>query len=107
MKITTLILLGLLSSNFSYSQTFTYTFSGGLNASKIEQIEKECAKINSVSIAKLKYKEDSEKGELIIVLKENQKSLRPEADNQFSPIDIKRIMIDNSLSPLSFRKISE
>lgn len=107
MKITTLLLLSLLASNFSYSQTFTYTFIGDLNASKILQIEKDCTKINSVSVTKLKYKEDSGKGELIIVLKENQKSLRPEADNQFSPIEIKRIMIDYSLSPLSFRKISE
>ena len=107
MKITTLLLLGLLASNFSYSQTFSYTFKGGLNASVIEQIEKDCTKINSVSVTKLKYKEDSERGEIIIVLKDNQKSLRPEADNQFSPIDIKRIILDNNLSPLTFRKISE
>jgi hypothetical protein len=107
MKITTLFLLGLMASNFSFSQTFSYSFSGELNASKIVKIEKKCKNIASVANAKFKYKEDSERGELILILEENQKSLRAEADNQFSPSDIKTIMIDNNLSPISFRKISE
>ena len=107
MKITTLLLLGLLASNFSFSQTFVYSFSGELNPSKILNLEKQCENIVSIEKAKFKYKEDSERGELILILKENQKSLRAEADNQFSPIDIKKIMIDNNLSPISFRKISE
>ena len=107
MKITTLLLLGLLASNFSFSQTFVYSFSGKLNPSKILNLEKQCENIVSIEKAKFKYKEDSERGELILILKENQKSLRAEADDQFSPIDIKKIMLDNNLSPISFRKISE
>ena len=107
MRITTLLLLSLLASNFSFSQTFAYTFSGNLDASSIQKIEKECSNIVGMSKAKFKYKEDSERGELILILKENQKSLRAEADDQFSPIDIKKIMLDNNLSPISFRKISE
>lgn len=107
MKITTLLMLGLMASNFSFSQSFSYSFSGKLNSSKIEKIKKKCTAISSISKAKFKYKEDSERGELIIILDKNQKALRPEADNQFSPIEIKKLMIDNKLSPLSFRKISE
>ena len=107
MKITTLLLLGLLASNYSFGQTFVFTFTGNLDVEKIQNLEQQCSKSESVSKAKFKYKEDSERGELIIILEEKQESLRPEADNQFSPIEIKKIMIDNNLSLLSFRKTSD
>ena len=58
----------------------------------------------SVQSTKVKYKEDSQKGEIMIflVIRENQ---RAEADNQFNATDIKKIIIDSGLTPGEFRQL--
>jgi hypothetical protein len=88
----------------AYSQNISYSFEGQLDQSSINKLEENCYKLQSVQSAKVKYKEDSQKGEIIIVLivKEGQ---RAEEDNQFKATDIKGILIDSNLTPGEFRKL--
>ena len=90
----------------AFSQNISYSFEGQLDQSSINKLEKDCANMLTVQSAKVKYKEDSQKGEIIIVLivKEGQ---RAEEDNQFKATDIKRILIDSGLTPGEFRKLQK
>ncbi|MEJ6615598.1 MAG: hypothetical protein QNL61_01675, partial [Crocinitomicaceae bacterium] len=85
----------------AYCQDFSYSFEGQLDQSSINKLEQNCANMVSVQSTKVKYKEDSQKGEIMIflVIRENQ---RAEADNQFNATDIKKIIIDSGLTPGEF-----
>ena len=107
MKILLTFLLGLLSYSFSYSQTYVYTFEGDLELSSISFMEKECSTFQSIASVKIKYKEDSKKGEFYITLNEDEKNRRAESDFHFSPVDVKSYMISHNLSPLTFRQIKD
>ena len=63
--------------------------------------------MNQVATAKVKYKEDSERGELIICLQRGVQTLRAEADGQFSAVDVKSILLNAQLSPLEFRRLND
>lgn len=107
MKANIILILGLLFSCNSYSQTFVYTFEGELNPFSITSLEKKCSEIDFVSRTKIKYKENSKKGQMYITLDANQQNLKGEEQNDFSPIALKTFLISNNLSPLSFRKLED
>ena len=105
-KIFTLF-LGIFLSISLYSQTYSYSFEGDLNPSKIAMYEKECLKFKQVSSVKIKYKPDSQKGEIIIVTKFKPKTQRQEGVEQFQPTDFKKFIINKGLSPLYFRELKK
>ena len=95
--------LFLLFSSSAYSQNYSYTFEGELNQTTLLEIEKRCQDMKEVSSAKVKYKEDAQKGEILIELFEDNKR-RAEADDRFKAVDIKRILLDLNLNPGEFRQ---
>lgn len=101
-----ILLLGTLLAFTSYGQTFSYSFEGNLNASSIDQIQKTGIQLNQVKEFKVRYKGDLERGEVLIVLKD-QGEKRAESDNQFNIIDVKSILLHHNLSPLNFRKLND
>ncbi len=99
------LFFALFISGISYSQTFSYTFEGDVDFASIARLETECSDIHGVYRSKIKLKEGSNKGTLIIELDSALKEKRAEADNHFSATDVKSFLIENNLSPLSFTKI--
>lgn len=95
--------LFLLFSITAYSQNYSYSFEGELNQSTLLEIEKRCLDMKEVSSAKVKYKEDVQKGEILIELFVDDKK-RAEADNRFKAVDIKKILLDLNLNPGEFRQ---
>lgn len=90
----------------AYSQDFSYSFDGQLDQASINKLESDCSKISTIRSAKVKYKEDSKKGEIILFLVEN-KNQRAELDDQFNPTDLKKILIESGLAPGEFRQVKK
>ena len=93
-------------SSTAYSQDFSYSFDGQLDQTSINKLESDCANITTIRSAKVKFKEDAQKGEIILFLLVNENS-RAELDDQFSPIAIKKILIDSGLTPGEFRQLKK
>lgn len=90
----------------AYSQDFIYSFDGQLDQASINKLESDCANITAIRSAKVKYKEDSQKGEIMLFLVVNENP-RAELDNQFNATDIKKILIDSGLAPGEFRQLKK
>ena|SRR5690554_1504450 len=100
-----LIIIG---STFLFAQTtastqqeittmYYYDFSGELPASTISQIEAEVNQLVNVSEAKIKYKEEKQLGQLVVIVKE--KTRKSEGDILFQPTDLKKIISKHGLMP--------
>lgn len=76
---------------------YYYNFSGELSQTKLNQIEAEAKTLTNVDEVKIKYKEESELGQLIVIVKE--KSRNSEGDNLFQPTDLKKLLSNNNLIP--------
>lgn len=98
--------LFLLLFSAAFSQNYSYSFDGELNQSTLSEIESKCLKFEFVSSAKIRYKEDTQKGELLIhlIIKGDK---RAESDGQFKATDIKQIFLDSNLNPGEFRKLND
>ncbi|MBL1280515.1 MAG: hypothetical protein COA33_009595 [Fluviicola sp.] len=107
MKTTTTLLLCLFFASISYSQSYVYSFEGTLDSSSIPDLERICENIQSVHSVKIKYKEDSEMGEIFITLDESEKNRTGEQEALFSPVDFKAFLISNNLTPLDFRELKK
>lgn len=107
MKRTFILLLISFLSSISYGQTFSYSFEGSLSAELISEIEKTCSNLPQVSSTKIRYKEDSKRGEIIIKLDDSAAKSRTELGDQFSPVSLKELLLQLKLSPLDFRKIND
>lgn len=90
-------------TSFLFSQSYSYSFDGELSSEKQIELSNAVLKVNDISSCDLKYKPDSKKGEIIFYVKESE--IRSESSNEFSPVQIKGILIEYQLSPLDFRKI--
>lgn len=90
----------------AYSQDFSYSFDGQLDQASISKLESDCSNITTIRSTKVKYKEDSQKGEIILFLAVHENP-RTELDNQFNPTDIKKILIDSGLAPGEFRQLKK
>ena len=90
----------------AYSQDFSYSFDGQLDQASINKLENDCSQITAIRSTKVKYKEDSQKGEILLFLVVNENH-RAELDNQFQPTDIKKILIDSGLVPGEFRQLKK
>lgn len=97
----------LLSSKF-YSQSkgnsvevkkqYQYSFDGQLNSQSIMDIESKLSALKFVTMAKIKYKADSQKGEVFLYTQE--RTATSESDKGFDLIELKRLLISNNLTPI-------
>ncbi len=91
----------------SYSQTYVMTFEGSVDPFSISQLEQKCSQLERIQSTKIKYKVEANKGELIFTLSPLAKELKGEERDDFSPIPVKTFLLENNLSPLSFRKLKD
>lgn len=87
-------------TQFGFSQNYAYSFSGTLSSEQITQIEERCAAQPEVTSAKLKYKLNSQKGEIILFVEPNNSA--GEGSVGFSAADIKQVLQSFGLSPIDF-----
>lgn len=102
---TALLFILLLFTFCGFSQQYAYSFEGQLSEDQKRSLVKNCEGLKNVDWVKLKYKEDSSKGELIIQCKEIE--IRSEFEEGFSPINVKREFIGLGLEPKEFRKLND
>ena len=76
---------------------YYYDFSGELSTTTISQIETEVNQLVNVSEAKVKYKEEKQLGQLVVIVKE--KPRKSEGDILFQPTDLKKIISQHGLMP--------
>lgn len=86
-----------------FSQNFAYSFQGSLSIEDQNRITKEVLDVRGISTCEMKYKNDSQRGELLFYVKEEE--IRSESPEEFSPVQIKEILIQFQLSPIDFRRI--
>lgn len=87
-------------TQFGFSQNYAYSFSGSLTPEQIVQIEERCSEKPEVTSAKLKYKLDSQKGELILFVEPNNSA--NEGNVGFSAAHIKQVLQSFGLAPIDF-----
>ena len=87
-------------TQFGFSQNYAYSFSGSLTTEQISQIEKRFSEQPEVTSAKLKYKLNSQKGEVILFVKPSNSV--GEGSVGFSAADIKKVLQSFGLSPIDF-----
>lgn len=80
---------------------YYYDFSGALSATTIAQIETEVNQLVNVSETKVKYKEEKQLGQLVVIVKE--KPRKSEGDILFQPTDLKKIISQHGLMPKEIR----
>lgn len=100
MKILLLLLFVIGTSISSNAQNYIYYFEGELDQEGISLIESELSTIVGVSSTKVKIKEGTTNGEVFISLLKRPE--RSENDTQFSPSDVKKILISHQLNPIEF-----
>ncbi|MDO8999212.1 MAG: hypothetical protein Q7W45_05560 [Bacteroidota bacterium] len=77
---------------------YNYTFKGQLNSQSILDLENRLSSLVFVTMAKIKYKADSQKGELF--LHTSEKAISSEEDKGFDLIELKKLLISNNLEPI-------
>lgn len=87
-------------AQFGFSQHYAYSFSGDISSDQISQIEERCAALPEVTSAKLRYKDDSHKGEVFVHVEPNNS--QGEARLAFSAADLKKVLQSFGLSPIDF-----
>jgi len=107
MKTFIALLFTICLSFVSYSQTYVMTFEGSIDPFSITQLEQKCSQIDRISSTKIKYKAESNKGELFFTLSPLAKELVGEERDDFSPIPVKTFLLENNLYPLSFRILKD
>ncbi|OFZ06972.1 MAG: hypothetical protein A3D92_11075 [Bacteroidetes bacterium RIFCSPHIGHO2_02_FULL_44_7] len=87
----------------SHAQSATYGFIGKISLEERQSLETKAQDLPGILSIKCRYKEDSERGELLIDLPEAGKSTRAEDDAQtFSPADLKQLLLEFHLTPVDY-----
>lgn len=86
-----------------HAQNFAYSFKGSMTQERQEQLIKNISSIPLVSNCKIKFKSDSNRGDVLIYVTETIN--RSESDIEFSPVQIKSILIEEGLEPMDFRML--
>lgn len=107
MKKTILLLFSVFMYTLTFASTYSYSFSGKMDISQISTYEKDCLKFNQVQSVKIKYKADSQKGEIIIITKDIPKDQSRAGMELFTPTDIKKFLISKGLTPINFKEIKK
>lgn len=85
------------TSQQEVTSMYYYDFSGELSATTIAQIETEVSQLIHVSEVKVKYKEENQLGQLVVIVKERPR--KSEGDILFQPTDLKKIISKHGLMP--------
>lgn len=104
MKLVSLTFCFLVTAFTALSQNYAYSFEGELSTKQITELEAEIKNIKTVSSCKIKMK-DAFKGQVYIEI--SPESQRAEGSSQFSPVDIKKLLISKDLMPLNFIELKE
>ena len=83
-----------------FSQDYIYSFEGTFDVQLIEQFESKLNAVTGVKECKVKIKEDTDKGQILIYLK--QDVLATNLEQQFTPTDIKKLILEHQLTPIQF-----
>jgi hypothetical protein len=94
----------LLLSYNSFAQTFAYSFEGTLIPEHFKNFEMEFLSIKGVHTIEFRLKTEQQRGEIIFST-ELPSSKDEDPDSQFTPSDVKQLLIRYSLNPLDFRRI--
>jgi hypothetical protein len=103
MRTRLITILCYLIAPFSYCQDYSYSFNGIISPEKESTLISSIGSLEGVDYCKLRYKPDSHRGEIILIL--DKKEVRSEDDTVFSPASVKAILLENQLEPLDFRTI--
>lgn len=104
MKKCLLLLCFLVIFGLSHSQTYSYAFEGQLNTEQMNALELKCNEHPTIESSKVYYKEDYQKGEIIIRVA-NRGSI--ETEEQFNPVTIKSLLLEYQLTPQQYRKLND
>ncbi len=96
------ILIGFAS--YSSAQAYSYGFEGEIKDSNIDGLLSSFEKIDGVQEVKIRYKEETKRGEIILFTNSN---VDPRNPHPFSPVKVKTILLESNLKPLEFREISQ
>lgn len=86
-----------MQSQTQQKKIFSYTFEGSLPAETISAFEQRLSQLAYVSAAKVKYKADSQKGEILLEVAEPART--SEGDKSFDLIELKKLIQSYNLSP--------
>jgi hypothetical protein len=94
-------------TSISFGQDASYSFEGQLSESQQVEIQQKVENLPGVRTAKLRYKQDSMRGEFMLVLDPVQDDQRGEAQPAaFSPVDLKAILSEYALLSLEFHYLN-
>lgn len=91
------------STTLLFSQNYSYSFQGKLSPENESILLDKIEAVEGVEYCKLRYKSDSERGE--IILSTMKKDVRSEDQEVFTPAAIKVILVELELQPIEFRTI--
>lgn len=82
---------------------YLYSFTGAIEQTQLDKLEKSVYQIHGITEAKITYKWDSGAGMLFFTHTSYPK--KGELATSFNPADIKRIISDTGLVPFEFREL--
>jgi hypothetical protein len=85
-------------NNTQQKKLYQYSFLGQLNSQSISTLENRLATLPFVTLVKVKYKFDSQKGE--VFLNTSEKAISSEGEKGFDLIEFKKALIAADLTPL-------
>ena len=91
------------TTSYFFSQNFAYSFSGTMTVEQQNELVKNILEIPTISTCELRYKSDSNRGEILFYIFEP--TVRSDSSTEFSPSTVKSLFISKELEPLDFRKI--
>lgn len=86
------------NSSIEVKKQYQYSFNGELNSQNITNLENALSNLTFVTIAKVKYKTDSRKGE--VILQTSERTVISESDKGFDVIELKKLLISKNLEPV-------
>jgi hypothetical protein len=88
-----------------FAQSYSYSFEGYLTPNQLIELESDCKKILHLEACKVKYKPESNKGE--IIFRTDSPEERSEKSETFTPIDVKSLLLNSGLTPLDFTLLND
>ena len=81
-----------------FGQTYAYSYQGILSSEQQALLIRDCSELPHVISCKIRQKDEKGQGEMIV---EVEKTERPDFDNPFSTVDLKSLLLENGLTPIS------
>jgi hypothetical protein len=88
-----------------HAQSYSYSFEGNATPDQLLELESDCNKLAHLLTAKVKYKVEATKGE--IIFRTDSPEDRTEKSETFSPIDLKTLLLNRGLTPLELIQLND